>query len=170
MKTNNIALLAGAAIMCFLVGCASQPVTVSTVGPEPDTHAQYHSPYQNEGRGYLRVFSDTDTHEIGQNTFYYTHTPYSVYDESGLRVKWVPNHIGDMDEDPMSVKLPAGHYYVVAQSSSYGRVTVPVIIRAAKRTTLHLDRMWKPSPNISPNAIARLPNGEPVGWNVAMTP
>jgi hypothetical protein len=163
MKTKYIALIAGAAIACFLTGCASQPVTVQPVGPDPAYHTA------SPPHGYLRVYSDTETHEIGDNTFYYPHTSYSVYDLSGRRVKWVANHIGDMDESPTLVKLPVGHYNVVAESASYGRVTVPVIIEEAKRTTLHLDRGWRAAAGISSNAMVHLPDGEPVGWRVAST-
>src|SRR5579863_6670906 len=164
MKTKIIALMAGVAIVCFLVGCASQPVVMPTVGPEPS-----HAFNSSQAHGYLRVYSDTETHQIGQNTYYYPHTPYNIYDESGLRVKWVPNHIGDMDETPTVVKLPVGRYFVLAESSSYGRVTVPIVIKEARWTILHLNRDWRPSPNISSNSVVRLPDGEAVGWSVAMT-
>jgi hypothetical protein len=166
MKTKYIALMAGVAIVCFLSGCASQPVRVSTVGPEP-TPGTLSSPanlYLPGDHGYLRVYSDTKTRQIGENTYYYTHVPYDIYNQSGSRVKWVHNHIGDMDEMPTRVTLPVGRYYVRADSTSYGRVTVPIIIQGGKETDLHLDHQWQPSADISSNAIVRLPDGEPVGW------
>jgi hypothetical protein len=169
MKTKYIAIIIGAAIVCVLTGCATQPVNVSTVGPEStgDTSSRTDLPGD---RGYLCVYSDTKTRQIGENTYYYTHTPYSIHDQSGVRVQWVRNHIGDMDEMPTRVTLPVGQYYVIAQSTSYGRVTVPVIIRGGKETDLHLDHKWQPSPDISSNAVVRLPDGEPVGWTVAINP
>ena len=170
MKTKYNALLIGAAIAGLLTGCATQPVKVSTVGPQAPAGTTISRADLSGDRGYLCVYSDTKTREIGENTFYYTHTPYAIYNQSGARVRWVRNHIGDMDETPTRVTLPVGHYNVVAQSTSYGRVTVPIIVRGGKETDLHLDHMWQPSPNIVSNSLVHLPDGEPVGWTVAMTP
>src|SRR6185312_14737118 len=117
--TTKTLLLIGAVQAGLLAGCASQPVTLSPVGPEPEKHAT------SAGTGYLQVFSDTETHVIGDGPAYYPRTGYNIYDQSGARIKYVPNHIGNMDESPTLVRVPAGNYNVVAQSSAYGRVTVP---------------------------------------------
>jgi len=53
-------------------------------------------------------------------------------------VKFVPNHASNMDEWPDQVKLPAGNYSLVAESSGYGLVTVPVAIAAGKTTVVRL--------------------------------
>lgn len=160
MKTSVI-FSTGAAVIPLLFGCASQPVAVSPVGPVPAGHGASFA----EGSGYLQVFSDTEAHVIGDGPAYYPHTAYSIYDQSGKRVKYVPNHIGNMDETPTPVSITAGSYKVVAESSSYGRVTVPVIIQPGKTTSLHLDRGWRPAPSLDSNSIVRFPDGEAVGWN-----
>jgi hypothetical protein len=157
MKTKILALI-GAAIMPLLAGCATKPVTLSPVGPEPSHQTPYNS------TGHLRVYSDTETCDIGENN-YYPHMGYVIRGESGKVIKFVPNHIGDMDESPTLVTMPTGNYQVVAESSAYGRVTVPVIIQAGKTTVLHLDRGWRPALNSSSNEVVRLPDGEAVGWS-----
>lgn len=152
-------ILAGTTLVVLLAGCASKPVALSPVGPGPVSHTAY------APRGFLQVFSDTETHVIGDGPPYYTHTGYSIHDESGKLIKFVPNHVGDMDESPSIVAMPAGRYHIVAESSSYGRVTVPVVIQEDRTTVVHLDRNWVPSKNASPKSLVRLPDGEPVGWN-----
>ena len=157
MKIKTI-MLVGTPIILLLAGCASQPVVLAPVGPEQNNQVKYAS------TGHLRVFSDTKTREIGENTFYYTHTRYVIQDENGKIVKIVPNHIGDTDEMPTLVTIPSGNYKVVAQSSSYGRVTVPVFIQAGQTTVVHLDRNWKSSKKLPTDELVYLPNGEAVGW------
>ncbi|HLX95241.1 MAG TPA: hypothetical protein VKU37_05810 [Verrucomicrobiae bacterium] len=157
MKIKNIAFFS-AVIVPLLAGCASSPVAINPVGPGP-TQPETFVP-----KGYLQVFSDTETHVIGDGPPYYPHTGYSIHDESGKLVQFVPNHIGDMDESPSIVTIPAGDYNVVAKSSAYGRVTVPVVIQGGQTTVVHLDRAWRPSASISTNGLVYLPNGEAVGW------
>ena len=53
-------------------------------------------------------------------------------DLSGKPVRYVRNHIGDMDRMPTPVRIASGRYNVVAKSSYCGRVTVPVIIKPGK--------------------------------------
>ena len=79
-------------------------------------------------------------------------------------MKIVLNHTGDMDESPAVVTIAAGRYDIVAESSSYGRVMVPVVIQRGRRTIVHLDGDWKPPSNTSPSALVHFPNGEAVGW------
>jgi hypothetical protein len=157
MKTKLFTLV-GAASTGLLAGCASQPVALSPIGPEPVQHTS------TAGIGYLQVFSDTETHVIGDGLPYYPHTGYNIYDQSGARVQYVPNHVGNMDESPMLVRVPAGNLKIVAESSAYGRVTVPVVIEGGRTTVIHLDREWQPAANASSNELVRLPNGEAVGW------
>jgi hypothetical protein len=157
MKTTNLSIMGAVALVAF-AGCASQPVPVSPVGPEP-VHVQgaAHAP-----KGYLRVFTDTNTRHIGDEDVYYTHTGYSICSLSGKQLKYVPNHIGDMDESPTLVTLRTGDYDIVAESASYGRVTVPVVVEGARTTVVHLDRAWKPAK--AANQVVRLPDGEAIGW------
>jgi hypothetical protein len=142
MKTKNIVLTA-TAIFPFLAGCASTPIVLAPVGPNPSGETAF------AGNGSLEVFSDTETHEIAENTYYYPHTGYSLRDASGRLVEYVPNHIGSTDESPTLVTIPAGDYKVIAESSSYGRVTVPVAILPDRTTIVHLDRVGS-RPQICP--------------------
>jgi hypothetical protein len=162
MKMINVTRLC-AAMIPLVAGCASQPVAVSPVGPEPASQAAY------VPSGYLKVFSDTEEHVIGDGPHYYPHMGYNIYDNAGKRVEYVPNHIGNMDETPTLVRIPVGDYKVVAESSAYGRVTVPIIVQSGKTTVLHLDRGWRPASNISSTEVVRLPDGEAVGWSSALT-
>ena len=160
MKTKTRALIC-LAILPLLAGCASQTVTLSPVGPGPvNQDAVVPS-------GRLKVFSDTESHCIGDGPPYYPHTGYQIYDESGRFVKYVPNHIGVMDESPTLVSLPEGTFNVMAESSSYGRVTVPVIIQSGRTTVVHLDRGWRPSTKVVAKNWVHLPDGEVVGWSGA---
>ena len=155
MKTS---ILPAALAVALVSGCASQPIVLSPVGPAP-VQAEAHV-----SMGRLQVFSATETHPDGDNTYYYPHTGYSILSDSGQMVKYVHNHVGTMDESPSLVTIPTGHYRVVAQSESYGRVTVPVVIKSGRTTTVHLERDWKPVAQ-TPGEVVRLPDGEAVGWN-----
>jgi hypothetical protein len=160
MKTKLMIPIVAAIISLLVAGCASKPVVLPPVGPAPEN--QTYIP----AKGYLRVFSDTEPHEIGENFYYYPHKSYLIYTESGQQFKYVANHVGDMDESPARVSIPAGRYYVLADSSSYGRVKVPVIIEAGRMTVVHLDSAWRSSRSRQ-TGVVRLPNGEPVGWGVS---
>ena len=157
MKIKHV--VPGAIIIPLLTGCAFTPVALNSVGPEPRGAESFIA------TGYIQVFSDTEEHDIGHGEPYYTHKGYGIYDTAGKQVKYVPNHIGDMDESPTLVEIPTGHYQVDAESSAYGPVRVPVVIQAGKTTLLHLDGIWQPTSNISPNQLVRLPNGEAIGWS-----
>ncbi|HEX4342499.1 MAG TPA: hypothetical protein VH255_03860 [Verrucomicrobiae bacterium] len=156
-KTGNIALL-GLAIIPLLVGCNSTQVVLDQVGPAPNAYAS---------TGGLRVFTATETREVGDNDYYYPHTSYRIYTQAGKFWKYVPNHLVAWDQSADLVKIPAGHYLVTAKSESYGVVTVPVSIRADKTTEVHLESRWKIPPNVSTNEVVYLPNGDPVGWKSA---
>jgi hypothetical protein len=158
MKLADIKWLS-AAIITLVAGCVSQPVALLPVGPEPAEHVTYAS------TGCLEVFSDTEERVIGDGPHYYPHLGYNIYDNSGKRVEYVPNHLGDMDEAPTLVRIPVGDYQVVAESSAYGRVTVPIVVQSGKTTVLHLDRGWIPAANILSNEVVRFPDGEAVGWS-----
>jgi hypothetical protein len=161
MKTK-LTMMAAMVILPLLAGCASTPIALAPVGPGPTNQKDYYS------KGYLKVFSDTKTHLIGDGPPYYTHTGYSIYNESGTRLQYVANHIGEMDESPSLVKIPTGNYKVVAESAAYGRVTVPVVVQAGKVTVIHLDRGWRPVSTVSINELVRLPDGEAVGWRSSL--
>ena len=120
------------------------------------------------GSGYLKVYSATEQFDTGDNTYYYPHTDYVIYDAGGRVLKCVRNHVGIMDEDPALVRLPAGSYKVAAEDSGYGRIRVPVVVESGQTTTIHLDRAWDPPAHAAASELIRLPDGEYVGWRAPM--
>ena len=125
-------------LFCFLGlgGCetATPLVTLDTVGPEPAGVHPAGSP-----QGYLKVYSATGEFNDG-DLMYYPHSRYSIYLGNGTRYKRVENHTTPGDENPQLVTLPAGTYYVLAQSDLNGLVKVPVIIKGGQTTVVNLQR------------------------------
>jgi len=160
---RNLALaLAALTVPLLLSSCAIGHRTVSgTVGPKLSAVHSY------GGRGYLMVYSETDEIHVGDGIPYYIHTSYNIETPDGQPVKWIPNHAGDMDEAPQFVSLPSGNYQVVAKSTDYGQVRVPVLIQAGQTTKIHMEGKgsWRPQkPSVGSNGLACLPDGEPIGW------
>jgi len=156
MKTVTKNLIGAAAVLVF-AGCASQPLTLSSVGPTPA------SAEKPSNLGGLQVYTDLESHQIGDSTYYYPHAGYEVYSSSGARVKTVENHHGPMDETPTLVAMPAGHYTILGPSANYGNVRVPVTIETGKTTVIHLDGYWKPVASAR-DQVVYFPNGEAIGW------
>lgn len=162
---KNIAYI-GAVIIPLLAGCASPPVALNSVGPAPAKDAGKQFPI-----GCLRVYTATDTHEIAENTYYYPHTAYRIYTEDGKLWKYIPNHTGDMDESVANVQIPEGSYRISAQSEAYNLISVPVVIRGAQTTEVHLGTHWKAPSNAPTNELVYLPGRHPypVGWKSLLT-
>jgi hypothetical protein len=155
MKTI-FTILAGSVII--LTGCTMTPVALQSVGPAPMTDDN------NGGTGQLRVFTATESHEIGDNTFFHPHTGYRICTSDGKFLKYVPNHQNYTDEMATVVRLPVGNYMVYAQCESYNLVSVPVVILAGKTTVVHLETTWQPPSTATTDQLVYLPNGRPVGW------
>jgi len=147
-----------ASLFPLWTGCAAQTFTLNSVGPGPVALAPARP------TGCLRVYTATEAHEIGDNTFYYPHTGYRIYDASGKLWKYVPNHTSNEDEMPAYVDIPAGDYTIKAASDLYSLVVMPVVIRSGRTTEIHLDSGWQPPSGVATNEIVYLPNGEAVGW------
>ena len=151
----------GLAVLWFLTSCTTSPVQVQAIGPKPPVI------HYSGGAGYLVVYTDTEAEHLDKGLPYYLHTSYIIKTQAGARVRWVPNHLGDMDQSPEVVSLPSGTYQVVAESRDYGRVYVPVVIEAGQTTEVHLEGpgYWKPGESeANGRDWVRLPDGEPVGW------
>jgi hypothetical protein len=160
---RNLALaLAVLTVPLLLSSCAtSQPTVSSTVGPKSLAAHSY------SGKGYLMVYSETDEIHVGDGIPYYIHTSYNIQTPDARTVKWVPNHVGDMDEAPQLVSLPSGNYQIVAESADYGQVRIPVLIQAGHTTKIHMEGKgsWKPQkPAVANAGLVRFPDGEPIGW------
>lgn len=165
MKMKNITRVS-AIIIPLLAGCASTPVVLDSVGPANGKPAGNYV-----ATGWLRVYTATDTHEIGDNTYYHPHTGYHIYDENGRLWKYIQNHDGDTDESVARVAIPEGDYKISAQSEAYNFVSVPVIIRAGETTDVHLETTWKAPAGTPTNELVYLPGRRPypVGWKSSIT-
>jgi hypothetical protein len=155
-------VLVGATIIPLLAGCALTPVALDPVGPAPDNTKQL--AYVPTGSGWLRLYTATRTVSEGDATYYYPHSGYRIYTESGKLLEFVPNHIDSMDESATLLKIPAGNYKVLARSEPYNLVIVPVVIQAGNTTEVHLGAHWKAPINAPTNEIVYFPDGRPVGW------
>jgi hypothetical protein len=160
MKTKLIGV-AGAGIVALLTGCLSNRLALAPVGPDQQGKVM------GGTNGYLQVYSATKkTPSITSDdpTFFALLTGYYINDAAGRSVRFVPNHMSNMDESPNEVKLAAGNYSIVAESTCCGLVAVPVVIENGKTTVVHLDRNWWPPANTQTNQLVFLPDGEVVGW------
>ena len=129
-KTVGLLLL----LACFfLQGQARAGVTLPEMGPT--------DPGQNDrvSVGYLTVFSSTEEAQWGDGPYYYVHTGYRIYDSTGKAVKWIANHDTSTDEAPEKVELAPGRYTIWAQLDKDGYVKVPVVIKLARTTAVHLE-------------------------------
>jgi hypothetical protein len=161
MKIKTMVFI-GVGFAPFMTGCISNPMALAPVGPDVGKRAVAGT------NGYLQVFSATEKsipYASDDSTLFDLHTGYDINTAAGKSVKYVPNHMSNMDEWPDTVKLPAGTYNIVAESTCCGLVTVPAVIENGKTTTVHLDRNWWPPSKTSTNKLVFLPDGEAVGWS-----
>jgi hypothetical protein len=134
MKGEMTAYL-GMGLACLLSGCASNSVALGPVGPSCS------GPNVAGADGHLVVFSATDKSipwASDDPVVFDLHSGYDIKDAAGKQVRYVPNHLSNMDEWPDEVALPEGTYEVVARSSELGSVSVPVTIEGGKTTTVRL--------------------------------
>ena len=155
MKRTNIFLISG--IMTVLAGCASTPVVLQPVGPCSARHEA------SDPNGHLQVYSEKEGQSEGDDSAWYQHSAYVIYDSQGKRVKYVGNTIGKFDETPQTVTLPVGRYIVKARAEGfrYLAIIVPVVIEPGKTTSVHLESGWNPPAG---SEIIRASSGYAVGW------
>ncbi|MEI8234696.1 MAG: hypothetical protein WCH57_08420 [Verrucomicrobiota bacterium] len=150
-------------LISSLVGCAttSSFVTLDAVGPGRTPCNIGASP------GYLRVYTATEEHNDG-DVMYYPHTEYTICNPNGTRFRTVSNHIGMHDEDPATVTLPSGHYVIIADSETDGRIKVPVTVGEGRTTVVELEgkRARNPS-DVDPADAVKTPSGQIAGWRAA---
>lgn len=118
-----------AAFVCLL--CASASAAPGPVGPKREQVGAV--------TGYLKVYNSTREYGNG-DILYYPHRRYFIYTLGGAKYKTVTNRTSRKDEEPVKVLLPAGEYYVLAESDSLGLVRVPVIIKGGETTVVNLER------------------------------
>lgn len=149
------------ALICFSTQAHAGPV-LPAVGPRPPGE------YQKASCGYLEVYSATEASSpagMSDGDEYYPHSAYWIYNAAGKKIKTVQNHGTFPEEGPTEVKLAAGTYIVRAWSDNDGLVTVPVIIKVAETTTVHLENGRTTDNNIfDPAKAVKTPSGQVVGW------
>ena len=152
----------------LLAGCTGlrSDLVLDTAGPMPSPSAQVTS-----APGTLIVYSagkvNADFNSRDPNRREYS--DYRILDRDKKLLKYVHNVTDDILEGPVSVKLPAGKYFVLSRSNGYGIVTIPVIIASRQNTILHLDGFdaWPDTSEFNQTNAVRLPDGEIVGWKAA---
>jgi hypothetical protein len=148
-----------AAMILGLAGCASRPLALAPVGPNPARE-----PAPTTG-GQLQVYSALQRFDEGDNLCWYQHTDYTIY-QHGKLFKRVSNAVGYYETRPRLVTLPPGNYIVVAEGRDSLRMRVPVKIERGEITRIHLDDRWSVPADTPRNELVTLPSGYPVGWRV----
>ena len=148
MKINTTFCLLG--VIPLLASCASQPISLARVGPNPFTGG-----FASIGAGHLQVFSSLAEQSDDQNQgstdpAWYQHTDY--------------NTAGHYSTSPRLVSLRPGNYTVRARSAEGFSVNVPVVIERGRTTKVHLDENWKPPAGTQKTEIVSAPGNYPVGW------
>jgi len=156
---KSIYCILGAGLIALSVGCASTPVALSPVGPDPAGVATRNSD------GQLLVYSKLVGRTEGRNPTWHQHSDYYIYDLNGNLVKHVGNTIGYYERAPRPVPLPPGDYLVKARAQDYFWVQVPVTIERGRTTRVHLDDNWRIPSTTTARNLVTLPNGNPVGWS-----
>jgi hypothetical protein len=155
--------LTALAIPLLFTACTTAQSNVAIsgiVGPQPPgTHS-------HSGAGWLIVNSERYDVFLDKEFPFHVHTSYNIETPDGHPVRWVANHIGDTDENAELVSLRAGKYLIVASSTDYGQVRVPILIEPGQTTTVHLEGKgsWTPAQPKANSNLVRFPDGEIVGW------
>src|SRR5579859_1966302 len=125
--------LAGAIALLLVPGCSlhQNQAVLQPVGPAPAGRAS------QEADGYLVVYSAWSNFVDQGSTAH--HSRYIVMADDGKMTREIINHADRFDEGPMRLPLQPGQYHVKARSAHFGRVTVPVIIKARQTTLVYLD-------------------------------
>jgi hypothetical protein len=149
-----ILLLAASTIA---TACTLRPATIvdDTVGPGVAAVGEFQ-------QGYLTVYSAsiwTTADDLTSSLRSYT--DYDIHRVDGSLLK----HVVNGDEEPLQVALPAGQYFVVAQSDNAGTVSVPVAIENGQVTIVGLDAFASEERfvGVDPTDLVRLPDGHPIG-------
>lgn len=121
--------------------------------------------------GTLVVYSayDVSAHFQGIEQHYY-HTDYQLCSKDGHLLRRVHNDSGTVLPGPTGVVLAPGTYRVVAEANGYGKVTVPVVIRAGLTTVVHLEGGggWKAGTRPPLDSAVLLPSGQRAGWSATV--
>jgi hypothetical protein len=151
----------------LFAGCAStrDSLVLAPVGPPPDMAAA------SASTGSLVVFSAFERNApLPPGPDYRRrYSDYRILSADGQLVQTVSNDTGSAVGAPLEVKLAPGTYRVVAPANGYGVVTVPVVVVAARTTTVHLEGGLTRASDQAGDAAVRLPDGRVVGWRAQET-
>ena len=150
-------------VIPLLASCASRPINLAAVGPNPFTGGA------SIGTGHLQVFSclaerSDDQNQGSNDPVWYQHTDYNVYDGRGKLVRHVDNNVGHYSTSPRLVSLRPGNYTVRARSAEGLSVNVPMVIERGRTTKVHLDENWRPPAGTQKTEVVSAPGNYPVGW------
>ena len=159
-------LFAGIAALTCMIGlsaCATAAslTTMEPVGPKP-ADVRPAGPML----GYLKVYNSTREYQNG-DVLYNPHRRYFLYNLKGERIKAVDNRSSRKDEEPQSVALPVGKYYVIAETDGNILVRVPVVIKGGSVTFVNLQHGVPAGSGLDSADSSRTgtgPEGEVVGW------
>lgn len=162
LKNSRVffALLAGMNLL-LMAGCQTSrvPLALNPVGPAPGTVAD------EKADGFLVVYSAFDAHVSEYNR--QVHKDYKIYSNDEALLQKVHNDTGGMTGGVATVRLPAGSYRVEAPANGYGTVSVPVVIRGGKTTTVSLASggSWPNRQEMIRLGAVQLPDGRVAGWS-----
>ena len=160
---KSVTVFLGAGLISLLAGCATTPVVLAPVGPNPDGSRILAAGGELEVFSYLTEQSDNQN-QGSRDPSWCQHTDYYLYDQQDRLIKHVHNCVGHYATAPRPVALPAGRYLIEAQAQDYLWVKVPLMIKAGCITRVHLDDRWRQPGDASAKQLVCLPNGYPVGW------
>jgi phosphate transport system substrate-binding protein len=150
--------------LLFLSACA--PVETlripDPIGPQPVGYSPTGLEVED---GFLVVYTDTDTVELGtENIPYRPHKGYDLSDLRGGLLQRIKNRTSVEDENPEHVELPSGHYMITGAGLGQ-QVEVKVKVEREQTTFVYLDRSWRPPKGAHPKALVKAPDGTPLGWH-----
>ena len=147
-----------------VTGCATTPVVLAPVGPNPVGRESVAS--MGELQVFSRVVEQSDDQNQGGDGIsdWQQHADYVIYNLHGKRVKHVDNAVGHYETAPRIVTLPPGRYIVAAEAAEALRVRVPVEIKPGRLSRIHLDDCWKPPDTAWRNELVSMPSCSAVGW------
>jgi hypothetical protein len=160
---KSIKYMAAAAMILGMAGCATSPVVLAPVGPNPSARAD------KLAMGQLEVFSATEQNSDEYNHVWFQRTDYDIYNLSGGKVKHVFNAVALYKPAPRVVALPPGRYIVEAEGRDALRVKVPVEIERGRTSRIHLDDNWQPPATAPRDELVSMPSGSLVGWRADAT-
>jgi hypothetical protein len=157
------------AISALLSGCASDrnALVLAPVGPRPGQSFTASS----STNGTLVVYSayDVGANWNARDPRRPVYSDYKIFSRDGNLLRAVHNDSGTILQYPASVELPVGKYRIAANANGYGRITIPVVIKACQTTVLHLEGggSWPNKAEFNQTNAVRLPDGQIIGGRAA---